>query len=109
MARGKPSTDSTPRDRTIEEMRAHFNEEEARRKENYDKAMDALKKLRDPGKAALSSLNSYDRQKIREYLKKPYSNEAKLREAAEYLYFRNQILYRLCHWYASMCHWIADR
>lgn len=102
MARNKSSTDSTPRERTIEEMRAQFNSEEARRRENYEKAMDALKKIRDPSKAALSSLNSYDREKIREYLKRPYSNEAKLREAAEYLYYRNQILYRLCHWYASM-------
>ena len=103
MARGRPSTDSTPvRDKTIAEMRAEFNAEETRRKENYDKAMNALKKMRDPSKAALSSLNSYDREKIREYLKKPYNSEAKLREAAEYLYYRNQILYRLCHWYASM-------
>lgn len=106
MARNKSSTGSTPRERTIEEMRAQFNSEEARRQENYAKALDALKKLRDPGKAALSSLSSYDRERIREYLKKPYSSEAKLREAAEYLYFRNQILYRLCHWYASM--WALD-
>ena len=107
MARGRPSTDSTPvRDKTIAEMRAEFNAEETRRKENYDKAMNALKKMRDPSKAALSSLNSYDREKIREYLKKPYNSEAKLREAAEYLYYRNQILYRLCHWYASM--WSLD-
>ena len=107
MARGRPSTDSTPvRDKTIAEMRAEFNAEETRRKENYDKAMNALKKMRDPSKAALSSLNSYDREKIREYLKKPYNSETKLREAAEYLYYRNQILYRLCHWYASM--WSLD-
>ena len=102
MARGKPSTDSTPRDKTIAEMRAEFNVEETRRKENWQKALDAIKKIRDPNKPALSTLNSYDREKIREYLKRPYSNEANLRQAAEYLYFRNQILYRLCHWYASM-------
>jgi len=109
MARLKKSTDSTPmdtRERTVAEMRAEFDEEKIRRQENYDKAMDALKQIRDPGKAALSSLSNYDREKIREYLRKPYSNEAKLRESAEYLYYRNQVLYRLCHWYASM--WSLD-
>lgn len=106
MARGKSSTDSTPRDKALEEMRAQFNAEEYQRKQNYDKAIEALKKFRDPGKAALTTLNSYDREKIREYLQKPYSNEAKLRESATYLYIRNQILYRLCHWYASM--WALD-
>lgn len=102
MARKKTSTDSTPSERTIEEMRAEFNSEATRRKANYDQAMDAIKKLRDPNKAALSSLNSYDREKIRDYLQKPYSKETELLKAAEYLYFRSQILYRLCHWYSSM-------
>lgn len=106
MARGKSSTDSTPRDKTIEEMRREFNSAEIKRKENYDKALEALKQFRDPGKEALSSLNSYDRKMIREYLKKPYSNEGRLREAATYLYLRNQVLYRLCRWYASM--WALD-
>ena len=106
MARNKSSTDSTPREKTIEEMRAEFNKDETRRRENYEKAMDALKQLRDPNKAATATLNNYDREKIREYLKRPYSNEANLRQAAEYLYFRSQILYRLCHWYASM--WALD-
>lgn len=105
MGRQKKGTDSTPK-KALEEMRAEFNTAETIRKENFAKAIEALKKFRDPGKAALSSLNSYDREKIREYLKKPYSNETKLREAAEYLYYRNQILYRLCHWYASM--WSLD-
>ena len=44
MARGRSSTDSTPRERTIEEMRAQFNGEETRRKENYEKAIEALEK-----------------------------------------------------------------
>jgi hypothetical protein len=106
MARTKTGTDSTPRERTIEEMRLQFNKDEARRKENYENAMEALKKLRDPSKAADITLNSYERKKIREYLKRPASSEDKLREVADYLYYRNQILYRLCHWYASM--WSLD-
>ena len=102
MARNKSSTDSTPRERTVAEIRSQFNAEETRRKENYEKAIEALKKFRDPNKSALTSLSNYDRERIREFLKKPYAHESDLRKAAEYLYYRNQILYRLCHWYASM-------
>lgn len=102
MARKTTGTDSAPRTKTIEEMRMQFDKEEARRMENFKNAMEALKKLRDPGKAADVSLNSYERKKIREFLKRPAANEDKLREVADYLYYRNQILYRLCHWYASM-------
>ena len=106
MARGRPSTDSTPRQATIEEMRAQFDAEETKRKENYVKAMEALKKLRDPNKCNLSHLNVYDREKIREYLQKVASHEKDLQDAALYLYYRNQIVYRLCHWYASM--WVLN-
>lgn len=103
MPRGRPSTNSTPRQATIEEMRAQFNTEEARRKANHDMAVDALKKYADPNKKAdISTLSEYDRDKIRTYLKNVTKNEANLRKAALYLYYRNQILYRLCHWYASM-------
>ena len=106
MARNKSSTDSTPRNPAIEEIRATFNAEENRRKQNYEQAMEAIKKMRDPDKPALTMLSSYDREKIRGYLQRPYSNERNLRDAATYLYFRSQILYRLCHWYASM--WSLD-
>ena len=104
MPRGRPSTKSAPvREATIEEMRAEFNKEESRRKENYDKAMESLKKFRDPNKdAKLTSLNTYDREVIRNYLQHPDKNEDNLRKVAMYLYYRSQILYRLCHWYASM-------
>lgn len=106
MARKSMSTDSAPRTKTIEEMRMQFDKEEARRKENYENALEALKKLRDPSKAADISLNNYERKRIREFLKRPAANEDKLKEVADYLYYRNQILYRLCHWYASM--WSLD-
>ena len=102
MARGRPSTGSTPREATIEEMRAQFNKDEARRKENYEKALNALKQLRDPAKSSVSALSSYDREMIRSYLQKPETHEEDLRKSAQYLYYRNQIVYRLCHWYASM-------
>ena len=106
MARGRPSTGSTQRDPVLEEMRAQFNSEDARRKENFEKAINALKKLNDPNKSILPTLNAYDREKIRSYLQKPAAHEKDLRNSALYLYFRNQIIYRLCHWYADM--WALD-
>ena len=71
-------------------------------KTNYEKAIDGLKQLKDPTKSTNYSLSSYDREQIRSYLQSPGSNEENLRNAARYLYIRNQIFNRICHWYASM-------
>lgn len=109
MARNKSSTEGTPRDKTIAEMRAEFNAEETKRRQNHELAVDSLKKYIDPNKKAdLETLGEYDRKKIRRYLKNlgQPSNQENLRKAAQYLYFRSQILYRMCHWYASM--WTLD-
>ena len=95
MARTRSSTDGTPkdvRDRTIEEMRAQFHKDEYQRKENFDKAMEALKRFRDPNKVSDVILNNYDRKRIRDYLKRPAKNEDKLREVAQYLISIVQIL-----------------
>ena len=106
MARGKSSTSSTPRDATLEEMRAQFNKEEYERLKNFEQAMKGLKQLADPNKASNVTLNSFDREAIRTYLKNPARNEKNLRNASLYLYYRNQILYRLCHWYSTI--WALD-
>ena len=106
MPRTKSSTASTPRDIALEEMRAQFNQDEYTRQKNFDQALEGAKKLTDPNKATIPTMNSYDRELIRNSLKNPARNEKKLRESATYLYYRNQILYRMCHWYASM--WALD-
>ena len=106
MPRKQSSTASTPRDMTLEEMRAQFHQDEYNRQKNFEQAIEGAKKLNDPRKNIVQTMNSFDRELIRNYLKNPARNEKKLRESSVYLYYRNQILYRLCHWYASM--WSLD-
>ena len=71
-------------------------------KSNYEKAQEALKRLYDPTRTSSASVTSLDRERIRGYLQAPGNNESGLRNAARYLYIRNQVFNRLCHWYASM-------
>ena len=73
-------------------------------KSNYDKAKEGLmKQFRDPNTgSATTSITSLDRERIRNYLQAPGNNEVGLRNAARYLYIRNQVFNRICHWYASM-------
>ena len=71
-------------------------------KTNYAKAMDILKRMRDPSRSNAASVTSLDRETIRNYLQSPGNNEVGLRNAARYLYIRNQVFYRIWHWYASM-------
>ena len=80
----------------------HGNQSISDIKTNYEKAKEAYKQFRDPNKNSTATLNSSDRETIRNYLKSPANNETGLRNAARYLYIRNQVFNRLVHWYASM-------
>ena len=69
---------------------------------NYSKAEQMLLQLKDPNKGYSSSISSYDRKKIRDYLKAPSNNEVNLRNAARYLFFRSQIFFRIIVLYSSI-------
>lgn len=71
-------------------------------KQQYDKAVEALKKLKDPNRNTTSTLNSYSRETIRGYLQSPATSESGLRNASRYLYYRSQIYYRIVQFYATM-------
>lgn len=87
---------------TVAAMKEEFAHNEELSKLNFDKATEALKQYKDPNTNSAYSLNAYDRETIRGYLKNPANNEVNLRNVARYLYYRSQILYRLVHWYAGM-------
>ena len=87
---------------SVAAIREQYNHNAEVQKKNFDEAIKGLKFLRDPNKASTASLNSFDRETIRKYLQRPANNEEGLRNAADYLYFRSQILYRLAHWYSTM-------
>ena len=86
----------------ISAIKEQYKLEQERQKANFDKAIQSIKKLRDPNKNATLSLRSYEREAIRNLLKNPANNEEGLRKAILYLYYRSQILYRIIHWYAGM-------
>ena len=95
-------TTQTGSTRPVSEIREQVDFNRERLELNYKKAVDALKQIRDPNRISISNILAYDREKIRVYLQNPANNEVGLREAARYLYYRSQILFRIVCWYASM-------
>lgn len=93
-----------PKTNKVNVSQRHGNQPIEAIKSNYDKAKEGLlKQLRDPNTGSAStSITSLDRERIRNYLQSPGNNESGLRNAARYLYIRNQVFNRICHWYASM-------
>lgn len=71
-------------------------------KENYAKLKEALIQIRDPKSSSTQRINAYTREVIRSYIQSPASSETQLRNAAQYFYYRSQVLYRLVNWYAGM-------
>ena len=91
-----------PKSNKVSVAQRHGNQDISAIKSNYEKAQDALKRLYDPSRSSATTLTSLDRERIRGYLQAPANNESGLRDAARYLYIRNQVFNRLVHWYASM-------
>lgn len=70
---------------------------------NYQKGENALKNLRDATKSKrYTTLNSFNKESLREYLKNISSNEKNLRNLSRYLYYRSQVYYRLIAYNANM-------
>ena len=84
---------------SVAEKKAQYQENQ---RKLFEEAIEGAKKLRDPNKNSTMSLNSFDRETIRTYLQSPANNEENLRNAARYLFYRSQPLYRIIRWYASM-------
>lgn len=84
---------------SVAEKKAQYQENQ---RKLFEEAIEGAKKLRDPNKNSTISLNSFDRETIRTYLQSPANNEENLRNAARYLFYRSQPLYRIIRWYASM-------
>lgn len=86
---------------TISEMK-EFYEKNKKRLEKFDKSMDALKRLRNENKnTKLRTINNYSKESVKTYIKNVSSNEANLRNLSRYLFYRSEIYYRLCKYYAN--------
>ena len=67
--------------------------------ENKDKL---LKQLRDIGKTYRKTINTFDKEKLRQYLQNIGSNEKNLRALSWYLLYRSHIYFRIIHFFSEM-------
>lgn len=71
-------------------------------KEWYAKNAEIAKTLRDVTKTATRSVQTINKEELKQYLQNIGSNEVRLRTVARYLYYRSNIFYRLVNFYADM-------
>lgn len=103
MATKKQSITNAPSNTVAEKKFAWEQSYSQRMKDNFAKAEQAVRKLRDPnGSNTIYTINSYTRDTIRNYLKQPASNESNLRNVTKYLFYRSQVFYRLIMFYSTM-------
>ena len=69
--------------------------------ENFSKAQEALKLL-DPNKNISRSFSTFDKTKLRTYMKNPVTNYQNLRNLSRYLYYRSSVYRRLIWFNATM-------
>lgn len=101
MAQEKTGVTAPTKQMTAEEMRQWIQDHD-RALKNYAAAMDPLKQLRDVTKPASKKINALKKDLIVEYLQNPLSNEAKLRNASWYIFYRSQIYQRIILYFSTL-------
>ena len=92
---------STPKQPTANEMREWYEKNKSRL-ERYEDATSAITSLRDIQKSSrYTSISNYSKEDVKSYIKNISSNEKNLRSLSRYLYYRSEIYYRLCKYYAN--------
>lgn len=69
---------------------------------NYAAALDPLKQLRDVTKSSARRVQSLTKENIVTYLQNPISNEANLRNAAWFIYYRSHVFERIILYYSTL-------
>lgn len=102
MAASKASANtSTSKKMTVAEMREKY-EAANRRIENFEKANEASRLLRDVTKDSRKNISTFDKETLRSYLQNIGSSEKDLRNLSWYLYYRSQVYARIVNFYANM-------
>ena len=97
----KKTISSTPKQPTANEMREWYEKNKSRL-ERYEDATSAITSLRDIQKSkTYTTISNYSKEDVKDYIKNISSNEASLRSLSRYLYYRSEIYYRLCKYYAN--------
>lgn len=86
---------------TATEMRNWFEKNKSRIKK-YEDSTDAIKAVRDIQKSQqYKTISNYSKEDIKSYIKNIASQEKNLRSLSRYIFYRSQIYYRLCKYYAN--------
>ena len=96
---GAGSTGNKP---TVAELREWYANNEQRMR-NYELAEDQIKILRDVTKSTNGkTVTTFSKETVVQYLQNPSSNEKNLRNLSRYLYYRSNIYFRICEFFANM-------
>lgn len=105
MAQSKNQVSDTPKKTksqpTSSEMKEWYEKNKSRL-ENFSSASEAIKSLRNIQKSTqYTTINNYSKESVKSYIQNISSNEKNLRNLSRYLYYRSEIYYRLCKYYAN--------
>lgn len=104
MARTKSTTVSkAPNQPTVAEIKEWYanNKDRLNLLKTFNKD-DLIKQLRDAGKTYSKTVTTFDKAKLRQYLKNIGSNEKNLRALSWYLLYRSHIYYRIIQFFSNM-------
>lgn len=100
MAQTKSKVSSTPT-HTAAEIKKWYEKNE-KNISNFAKAQNALKQLVDPTKSTTRTYSTFDKTKLRTYMKNPPAQYKNLRNLSRYLYYRSSVYRRLVWFNATM-------
>ena len=86
---------------TASEMQEWF-EQNKQKLANFDAASNAIKALRDKDRTTTRRIQTYNKERVVEFLKNINGHEADLRNLAWYLFFRSQIFERIILYFATL-------
>lgn len=92
---------SSKKQPTANEMKEWYEQNKSKL-ERYADATEAIKSLRDANKnSSYRTISNYSKESVKTYIKNISSNESNLRNLSRYLFYRSEIYYRLCKYYAN--------
>lgn len=101
MPRTKAGTNSASKP-TVAELRSWY-EKNKERLSNYELTEDQIKRLRDVTKNSQGkNVTTFAKETVVSYLQNPSRNESNLRNLSRYLYYRSNVYFRVCEFFANM-------
>lgn len=86
---------------TVAEMREKYEQYE-KHIERFKDAEDAVKRYRDISKNSSYNISTFDKEKLRGYLRNISNSEKELRNLSWYLYYRSHVYMRIVNFFANM-------